>query len=252
MGSRLIDKGSRSVKSRLNRLAAERRRFMTGPIQNAADQVLWGCKTMCARGYVLGTAGNVSARVDGEGLFVITPTSLPYDELTAEDLVVVDLEGRITAGDRKPSVECGMHRHILLARPDARCIVHTHSKFATAVSAMQNVSAVPVIDIETAMYIGGDIAVAPFASPGSEELARNVAFALSDRAGAIMEGHGAIGVGLTMKDAMIAADNVERTCELFCIIRAAGEIRPLPAGPLRELCAWSREKRGVPTHRPPD
>ncbi|SBW06541.1 conserved hypothetical protein [uncultured delta proteobacterium] len=225
---------------------------MTGPIQSAAEQVLWGCKTLCARGYVLGTAGNVSARVEGEDLFVITPTSLPYDELTAGDLVVVDLEGRVTAGSRAPSVECGLHRRILLARPDARCIVHTHSKFATAVSAMQNVSAVPVIDIETAMYIGGDIAVAPFAPPGSEDLARNAAFSLGDRAGVIMEGHGAIGVGLTMQDAMIAADNVERTCELFCIIRAAGEIKPLPEAPLRELCAWSREKRGVASGRAPD
>ena len=214
-------------------------------LRETKEQVLWGCRAICSRGYVLGTAGNISARVAGKDLFVVTPTSFPYEKLTASDLVVVDMDGNTVEGGRKPSVECGMHRQILLARPDVRCIVHTHSKFATAVSAMAGIARVPVIDIETAMYIGGDIAVAPFALPGSDALARNAAAALGDRAGVLMEGHGAIGVGQTMSDAVVAGDNIERTCELFCIIKASGEIRPLPSEALRELCAWSRKNRGI-------
>lgn len=218
---------------------------MSEQLRAAKEQVLWGCKTMCSKGYVLGTAGNISARVAGENCFVITPSSFPYADLTAADLVVADMNGNIVEGTRKPSIEWGMHRRILLARPDVCCVVHTHSKFATAVSALKGVNAVPVIDIETAMYIGGAIAVAPFAPPGSEALARNAAEGLGDRAGVLLEGHGAIGAGKTMQDAMVASDNIERTCELFCIIRAAGEIRKLPADAVEELCAWSRANRGV-------
>ncbi len=200
---------------------------------------------MCGRGYVLGTAGNISARVAGEDLFVVTPTSLPYDQLGAEDLVLMDLSGAVVSGSRAPSIECSMHRAILATRPDARCGVHTHSKYATAAGSVLGVSFVPVIDIETAMYIGGHIAVAPFAPPGSAELAENAAAALGDLAGVILEGHGAVGVGRTMQDAMIASDNVERNCEMFLLIRAAGGSKPLPEKTFRELCAWSRTKRGI-------
>lgn len=218
---------------------------MSDAIQEAKEQVLQGGGLICAKGYVLGTSGNISARVVGRDLFVITPTTLPYGEMTAEDLVVADMAGNVVDGNRKPSMEFSMHRSILLARPDVRCIVHTHSKCATAVSAMQDVDEVPVIDIETALYIGGDIPVAPFAPPGSEELAQNAARAIGDLAGVLMESHGAIGVGRTMKEALIASDIIERNCEMFLLIRAAGEIKPLPRGSLRDLCALSREKRGL-------
>jgi Ribulose-5-phosphate 4-epimerase and related epimerases and aldolases len=218
---------------------------MTESLYNAKERVLWGCRAMCAKGYVLGTSGNISSRVAGEALFVVTPSSYPYEDLTADDLAVVDMEGNIMAGNRKPSIESDMHRHILLARPDVRCVVHTHSIFATAVSSMQDVAVVPVIDIETALYIGGDIPVAPFALPGSAALAHNVATALLDRAGVILEGHGTVGVGQTMKDALIANENIERTCEMFCIIRSAGKLKPLPSGPLQDLCEQSRKIRGL-------
>ncbi|MCC8194462.1 MAG: class II aldolase/adducin family protein [Deltaproteobacteria bacterium] len=218
---------------------------MSGSLREAENAVLWGCKAMCARGYVLGTAGNISARVAGEDLVVITPTSLPYEDLTADDLAVLTMEGKSAKDGRKPSIEYGMHLRILLARPDVRCIVHTHSKFATAVSAMQDVDAVPVLDIETAMYVGGDIPIAPFAPPGTEALARGAAEAIRDRAGVLLEGHGALGVGKTMRDAMVASDNIERCCEMFCIIRAAGKIKPLPPEPLKNLCDWSRKNRGI-------
>lgn len=218
---------------------------MTDAVQLAKNIVLEGCAAMCRRGYVLGTSGNISARVAGGDMLVITPTSIPYDELTADDMVVAGLDGAILAGNRKPSIEFTMHRAILAKRPDVGCVVHTHSKHATAVSAMEGVCTVPVIDIETALYIGGDIAVAPFAAPGSEELAASVAASISDRAGVVMEGHGAIGVGKTMRDAMVASDIIERNCELFLLIRAAGTIKPLPPGPLEDLCALSRQKRGI-------
>jgi L-fuculose-phosphate aldolase len=218
---------------------------MSKAIQAAKEQVLWGCRTMCARGYVLGTAGNISARVEGRDFFVITPTSFPYEDMREADLVVADMQGAIVEGARKPSIEFTMHRSILLKRPDVRCIVHTHSKFATAASVIVGVASIPVVDIETVMYIGGDIPIAPFAAPGSEELAAKVAESIGLVAGVLMEAHGAIGVGGTMKEAMTASDNVERACEIFLAIKACGEIKPLPEDFLRESRERSLKKRGL-------
>lgn len=218
---------------------------MSQALQHAKEQVLWGCKTMCERGYVLGTAGNISARVEGEDLFVITPTSLPYNELTMDDLVVADMQGNIVEGIRKPSIEFTMHRNILCKRPDVKCVVHTHSKYATAAGSMAGVTSVPAIDIETAIYIGGDIPVAPFAPPGSEALAQNVERAIGTMGGIIMESHGAIGVGKTMADAMVASDNIERTCEMFLAICAGGAVKPLPTDYVEESHKKSLKKRGV-------
>lgn len=218
---------------------------MMKPIEKAGLEVLLGCKTVCSKGYVLGTAGNLSARVEGSDLFVITPTSLPYETLCEDDLVVVDMTGKIVEGKNRPSMESTMHLSIYRHRPDVRAIVHTHSKYATAASAMQGVSSVPIIDIETAMYIGGNAMVAPFAPPGSLELAKNATDYLGDRAGVILEGHGAIAVGKTMNAAQVAADNVERACEIYLIVKAAGDVKQLPEGPLADLCAWSRKDRGI-------
>lgn len=218
---------------------------MNAAIGEAKDAILRGCGSMCGRGYVLGTSGNISARVRGGELFAITPTTLPYDAMTADDLVIMDMAGKKVAGHREPSIEFLMHRNILAVRPDVAFIVHTHSKFATAASSMEGVDTVPVIDIETALYIGGAVPLAPFAPPGSAALAENAARCLGDVAGVLLEGHGAIGVGKTMRDAMTACDIIERNCEMFLLIRAAGKVKPLPEGPLLDLCAFSRKKRGL-------
>lgn len=218
---------------------------MITTIHEAKQSVLWGCRTMRSRGYVLGTAGNISAKVAESDVFVITPTSLPYAKLTEDDLALVDMNGAVVAGRHAPSIEFGMHRAIYANRPDVRCTVHTHSKFATAASSLAGIDCVPIIDIETAFYIGGPIPIAHFAPPGSEELAQNAAAFLGDVAGLLLEGHGAVGVGQTMEEAMTACDNVERTCEMFLCLRACGEIKPLPENFVREYCDQSRKARGV-------
>lgn len=221
---------------------------MTENLHKAGEAVLRGCAAMCAKGYALGTAGNISARIRREGLpdlVYITPTSLPYHALTAEDLVLMDMDGQIVQGRRAPSIEWEMHRAVLQARPEAACVIHTHSTFATAAGLLLGVNAVPVMDIEAAMYLGGDIPVAPFAPPGSKALAAAVAASLRDRAGVILEGHGALALGLSMEEAMVACDNVERNCQIFLAVRAAGERKTLPAEALAELCAWSATKRGL-------
>lgn len=218
---------------------------MSENLVKAKEAVLWGCKVMCERGYALGTVGNISARVKGTDLFVITPSSTPYDTLTPDDLVVGNMEGEIVEGTKRPSIEFSMHRNIFRRRPDVDAIIHTHSTYATAAGSIDGVDTIPAIDIETAGYLGGDIVVAPFAPPGSEELAKNVEEGIGDKGGVILASHGAIGVGTTMQAAMLASDNVERTCQMYLAISAAGKVRILPESYLKSSHEASLKKRGV-------
>lgn len=215
-------------------------------IDRAKEQVMWGCQAMVAKGYALGTAGNISARVEGENLFVITPTSRSYLTMKPEDLVVGDMEGNVVSGPYKPSIEFSMHLGIFLERPEVKCIVHTHSKYATAVSAMEGIERVPVIDIEGVVYLGGELEVAPFAPPGSRELAEHVRNTIGTNAGLLMANHGAIGTGLTMEEAMISSDNVERACEMYLAILATGKnVRALPEDYMEMAKKKSLNRRNV-------
>ena len=219
---------------------------MSDALQNAKDEVLWGCRLMVERGYLLGTVGNLSARADGTDLVVITPTSLPYDTMTEEDLVVVNLNGEIVSGKHQPSIECSMHLGVYRARPELRALVHTHSKYATTVSLIKELDIMPAIDTEQSLYLGGDINIVPFAFPGSKELAEYVKEGIGTNAGLLMANHGALGVGISMKDAVIASDIIERNSEMYLLLKAGGfDYKPMTEDYKVFVKEKSKKKRQV-------
>ena len=219
---------------------------MSDALQKAKEEVLWGCRLMVERGYLLGTVGNLSARADGIDLVVITPTSLPYDTMTEEDLVVVNLNGEIVSGKHQPSIECSMHLGVYRARPELRALVHTHSKYATTVSLIKELDIMPAIDTEQSLYLGGDINIVPFAFPGSKELAEYVKEGIGTNAGLLMANHGALGVGISMKDAVIASDIIERNSEMYLLLKAGGfDYKPMTEDYKVFVKEKSKKKRQV-------
>ena len=219
---------------------------MSDALQKAKEEVLWGCRLMVERGYLLGTVGNLSARADGTDLVVITPTSLPYDTMTEEDLVVVNLNGEIVSGKHQPSIECSMHLGVYRARPELRALVHTHSKYATTVSLIKELDIMPAIDTEQSLYLGGDINIVPFAFPGSKELAEYVKEGIGTTAGLLMANHGALGVGISMKDAVIASDIIERNSEMYLLLKAGGfDYKPMTEDYKVFVKEKSKKKRQV-------
>lgn len=219
---------------------------MSDALQKAKEEVLWGCRLMVERGYLLGTVGNLSARADGTDLVVITPTSLPYDTMTEEDLVVVNLNGEIVSGKHQPSIECSMHLEVYRARPELRALVHTHSKYATTVSLIKELDIMPAIDTEQSLYLGGDINIVPFAFPGSKELAEYVKEGIGTNAGLLMANHGALGVGISMKDAVIASDIIERNSEMYLLLKAGGfDYKPMTEDYKVFVKEKSKKKRQV-------
>jgi len=148
---------------------------------------------MLRLGLVTGTAGNVSARA-GE-LIVITPSALPYGEMTVDDLVTLGPDGAVVAGEREPSSEWRVHVAVYAARPDARALVHTHSERATAWS-------------ESGEPLGRWLA-APHLPSGSDAIATAAVAALGDRDAVLLGGHGLLAAGETAARALEVCVAVE-------------------------------------------
>lgn len=148
---------------------------------------------MLRLGLVTGTAGNVSARA-GE-LILITPSALPYEEMTVDDLVTLGPDGAVVAGEREPSSEWRVHVAVYAARPDAGALVHTHSEQATAWS-------------ERGEPLGGWL-TAPYFPTGSDEIATAAVAALGDRDAVLLGRHGVLAVGDTPARALEVCVAVE-------------------------------------------
>ena len=148
---------------------------------------------MLQLGLVTGTAGNVSARA-GE-LILITPSALPYEEMTAADLVTLGPDGAVVAGEREPSSEWRVHVAVYAARPDARALVHTHSEHATAWSERGEPH--------------GRWLTAPYFPSGSDEIAIAAVAALGERDAVLLGRHGVLGAGETPARALEVCVAVE-------------------------------------------
>ena len=135
----------------------------------------WAVKA-CQTGLFEGTCGNLSAYDREQNFVVITPSGLPYDQYTPENMVVIDLEGNVLEGAYKPSSEWIMHTMVYKEKPEVNAVLHTHSPYASSF-AVRN-EGVPCILVEMLPTIGGDIPLAKFGMPGTDEVGRAAVKAL--------------------------------------------------------------------------
>lgn len=181
------------------------------------------CHRLVAAGLVVGTAGNVSAR-EGE-LVAATPSGLDYAELTAELVGVHRLDGTPVEAPLQPTSELLMHLAIYGAT-DSGAVVHSHAMAATVVSTLAD--ELPPIHYYLAMF-GGPVTVAPYATYGSQELARHVVEALQGRTGCLLANHGAVTIGSDLAAAYGRTCQLEWLCEAYLRACAVGRPRLLPA-----------------------
>ncbi len=180
------------------------------------------CGQLTAAGLVTGTAGNVSAR-DGD-LVAVTPSGLDYAALTAELVGVHRLDGSPVEAPLRPASELPLHLRVYAAT-GAGAIVHTHSPAATAVSTL--VDEIPAIHYQVAAF-GGPVAVAPYASYGTDKLAAHVVAALRGRTACLMANHGAVTIGSDLATAYTRSTSLEWLCDVYLRAAAAGSPRLLP------------------------
>jgi L-fuculose-phosphate aldolase len=177
--------------------------------------VVEAVREMLRLGLVTGTSGNASAR-DGESV-LITPASMPYDEMTEDDLVALGPEGEPAEGDGVPSSEWRVHLAIYRARPDLGAIVHTHSVHATAWSFNDQPLDTGTEELEATA--GGAVLTAPYAPTGSEEIATAAAEALGSRGAVLLGRHGVVGVGRAPAEALATCVVVERQAQMAWLLR---------------------------------
>ena len=188
-----------------------------------AEAVLATARAMNTLGINRGSAGNVSARSD-DG-FVITPTGLAYENSTADDMVVMRMDG-LSAGKRKPSSEWRFHRDIYAARAEAGAVIHTHAPFATSLACMGQ--AIPPFHYMIARFGGVDVRCARYATFGSEELSQAVVEALQQRSACLMAHHGMVVFGADLEQALALAGELESLCEQYWRVLQIGTPRLLP------------------------
>ncbi len=182
------------------------------------QQVAETALSLLETGLVVNTSGNASVRVDDD--IIITPSTREYDSLQAEDICVIDLDGKMTDGRYLPSSETPLHLAIYNSRPDIHAIVHTHSVHATAVSTL--VQELPAIHYQM-VDLGGPVPVAPYETFGSHELAASVLGVLTERTAALMQNHGSITVADTLKKALARTIALEWCCEVWLKAVTANE-----------------------------
>jgi len=193
---------------------------------NLQEELVGAAKRMPANGLVIGSEGNVSVRVPKEDRMIITPSSLPYSELKPEHTVIMDLSGEVLTEGRPPSMEAVIHRKVYLARPGVGAVFHTHSRYASALAALQ--IPIPTFLEELVPYVGGPVAVADYAPTGSDELADNICKALEDRAAVLIANHGTLCVGTNLKLGFDVAQLIEEVAQIYLLARTVGMPYGLP------------------------
>jgi L-fuculose-phosphate aldolase len=166
--------------------------------------IIDACQRMNTLGINQGTSGNISLRHGARML--ITPTSVPYEEMRPEQIVLMNLDGAFNPGQR-PSSEWRFHRDILKARPEAQAVVHAHPPYATTLAIMGR--EIPPLHYMIAAAGGDTIRCAPYATFGTEELSRHAVAALENRQACLLAHHGMIAIGPSLAKAMWLAVEVE-------------------------------------------
>ncbi len=212
--------------------------------QEEKRNVLETALKMSVCGLVVGTAGNISVRLPGRRpLLAITPSSMPYDTLTPDDIQIVDFDGEKVEGELRPSMETMLHAGIYKARKDINAVIHTHSVYASAVSAAGQ--EIPPILEDQVACLGGEIKLATYALSGSRELADAAVTALGDHNGVLLANHGAVGAGHTLRDAFTACELVEKTAKAYLLALSTGKVNRLPTAAVETLKAiYAKSRHG--------
>ena len=192
--------------------------------QQLRSALLQTSRRMVDLGLNRGTAGNASVRC-GEDI-LITPSALPVAEISEQDVVLMDKEGKVLQG-RKPSSEWRFHCDILNARPEIGAVLHMHSTYATTIACLGH--DVPAVHYHIAIAGGDSIRCTPYTIFGEQNLSDLALEALHGRKACLLGNHGMIALGKDLDEALSVAQEVEFLCEVYWRTLAVGGPKILSA-----------------------
>lgn len=184
-------------------------------------------------GLIHGTSGNIALRDDSEDVVAITPSGISYKGMTADQIAIVDMNGKWLDGPFKPSSEVPMHTAAMRARSDVRATVHTHGMFAT-IAAMSD-ELLPTTPPQCEFY---PVGIVPFCMPGTNDVADKVVECLGETGRTVLiKNHGMFSVGKNMKAAMAAAVYTEEMAQIAYYAKVAGVYQPMPKEAIDKMLA---------------
>ncbi len=177
-------------------------------------------RSMAALGINQGSAGNISVRA-GDAM-LITPSAIPYDDITPEMVALMPLDGEYGAweGPKRPSSEWRFHLDIFRARPEIGAIVHTHAPYATAIAMTRR--DIPPCHYMITRFGGATVRCAPYAVFGTAALSTVALAALENRKACLLANHGFIATGATLEAAMAAAVELEALAKQYILSLSIG------------------------------
>ena len=199
----------------------------------ALRQKVWEANVALPKnGLVLWTSGNASARDPETNLVIIKPSGVLFDQLTPENLVIVDVDGNVVEGDLKPSVDTASHLYVYRNRADVHGVVHTHSPYATSFAIRGE--PLPIYTTTSAAVFGTEIPVSDFATIGEEEIGREIVEKIGNCSAILMRSHGVFTIGKNVMAALKNSVILEETAQYVHYAMLRGPMEPLPEEVVRK------------------
>ncbi len=194
-------------------------------LQQEREEIVFFGRKLITSHLTTGSGGNLSILHRESGYAAIKPTGVDYLEMRPEDVVVVNLEGEVIEGRLKPSSELSLHLELLKARPDIHAVIHTHQVYATTLACLN--WEIPAVHYLVG-FCGNKVPLAPYATYGTPELARNVVQSIGHYNACLMANHGMVAVGATLSAAFNVAEELELVARLYYQSMCIGKPRILP------------------------
>jgi L-fuculose-phosphate aldolase len=216
------------------------------PLPKLRADVVSTSRRMHENGWVANHDGNVSVRLKGER-FLITCTAVSKRDIDDASLLVVDSQGKVLEGRRKPFSELELHLAVYRARPEAQVVLHAHPPVATAFGLVgQELS--PIALPEMVVSLGDRVPTLPRAMPKDPEGVKRVEAAAAEYDAFLLTGNGAITLGEDLTQALLRMELVEHYAKILMAARSLGTVQPLPAADVQKLLE-ARKKAGLGPRR---
>ncbi len=190
------------------------------------------CRQLASRGLIVGSDGNVSARL-GPDRVLVTPSGGLKSQLSGAQMVAVSLSGRRVRGQRNPTSELDLHLRILRVRTDVGAVVHAHPPVATSFAvAGEGFTSFVLPEL---IFLVGSVPLVPYATPGTSAVGDGVAPYLEGHNALLLANHGAVTMGRTLEEAWIRMETLEHGARILFGSRLLGRVTELEPGAVAQL-----------------
>lgn len=189
-------------------------------MEKARYEIIEYGKKLVISNLTKGTGGNISIFDRKYGYMAITPSGIDFFEIKSEDIVIMNLDGRIVEGNRNPSSEWEMHLLQYKKRNDINAVIHAHTIYVTVLACLR--WELPATHYMIAVA-GKNVRCAEYATYGSHELAINAVKAMEDRNAVILANHGVLAGANDLLNTFNIIEEIEYCSQIYCMAKSIGE-----------------------------